>query len=388
MAGLSTCLWQAFPEVNNMNIITALQQSANRAGNPDDRTGYGIPDMKKAFVSLIKQLFTQQISQSNCSAKLQWTVKTDSVISIVVERKLATDINYTAISTQNSTGAFSTRNFSFTDDLSGINSTTIKYRLKMIIAADTSFYLDSATVNFVPKPNFGADKNIAVCRDSSLNLTTLFITSNLSQVWTIGGNPVSIPASVTVSGTYQLIGTNTSGCADTALVVANFLSRPNLGADKTITKCSDSSINLLTQYIVTGLSSVWKFNGNTVSNPAAAVIAGSYQLIATNSSGCSDTVLVTVVNDIQLCPVVIEKISISPNPVTDHLTISIIRIGAVKAEIKVHNAAGQKVYSNITQQSAGGQSYTIPMKQLAGGIYYITIKLNDKKAVTKKILRQ
>jgi serine protease AprX len=50
MAGLSTCLWQAFPEVNNMNIISALQQSATRATNPDDRVGYGIPDMKKAFV--------------------------------------------------------------------------------------------------------------------------------------------------------------------------------------------------------------------------------------------------------------------------------------------------------------------------------------------------
>ncbi len=388
MAGLSTCLWQAFPEVNNMNIITVLQQSANRAGNPDDRTGYGIPDMKKAFVSLIKQLFTQQISQTNCSARLQWTVKTDSVISIVVERKLAAEINYTAISTHNSTGAFAVRNFSFTDDLSAINSPTIKYRLKMNIAADTSFYLDSASVSFVPKPNLGADKNIAVCRDSSINLTTVFSTTGLTTAWTLGGNTVSTPASIITAGTYQLIVSNVSGCADTALATAGFLTKPNLGADKAITKCSDSSINLNTLYTVTGLSSSWKLNGVTIANPAAVFTAGVYQLIATNTSGCADTALVTVVNDISLCPVVKEKITISPNPVTDHLTIAVIRIAAVKTEITVHNAAGQKVYNSITQQAAGGQTYIIPMKQLAGGIYYVTVKLNDKKEITKKIMRQ
>jgi hypothetical protein len=388
MAGLSTCLWQAFPEVNNMNIITVLQQSANRASNPDDRTGYGIPDMKKAFVSLIKQLFTQQISQTNCSAKLQWTVKTDSVISIVVERKLAAEINYTAINTQNSTGAFAARNFSFTDDLSAINSSNIKYRLKMNIAADTSFYLDSASVSFVPKPNLGTDKNIAVCRDSSINLTTLFSTTGLTTAWTIGGNTVSTPAAIITAGTYQLIVSNTSGCTDTALATASFLTKPNLGADKTITKCSDSSTNLTTLYTVTGLSSVWKLNGATIANAAAVITAGVYQLIATNTSGCADTALVTVVNDVSLCPLLKEKITISPNPVTDHLTIAVIRIAAVKTEITVHNATGQKVYSSITQQTAGGQTYIIPMKQLAGGIYYVTVKLNDKKEITKKIMRQ
>jgi len=388
MAGLSTCLWQAFPEVNNMSIINALEQSGNRSINPDDRTGYGIPDMKKAFVLLIKQLFTKQITQSNCKSNLQWTAKTDSVISIVVERKLVSDIDYLAINTQNSTGAFIARNFSYTDDLSGINSTTIKYRLKMTIAADTSFYLDSAIVNFVAKPNFGADKNISICRDSSLNLTTIFATSTVTPLWTIGGNSVSNPSAITASGTYQLIGTNISGCSDTALVTANFLAKPNLGADKIIAKCNDSTINLSIQYTTTGLSTVWKLNGVVVANSSSVVTAGTYQLIATNISGCSDTALVTINNDLQLCPVVLEKIVISPNPFKDNLTISIIRIASVTTEILIHNAAGQNVYSSQTLQAPGGRMYTIPLKQLAAGIYYVTVKLNDKKEITKKIMKQ
>ena len=49
MAGIATCLWQAFPEVNNMGIIDALQKSADRFTIPDDRTGFGIPDVRLLF---------------------------------------------------------------------------------------------------------------------------------------------------------------------------------------------------------------------------------------------------------------------------------------------------------------------------------------------------
>ena len=258
----------------------------------------------------------------------------------------------------------------------------------MTIAADTSFYLDSAIVNFVAKPNFGADKNISICRDSSLNLTTIFATSTVTPLWTIGGNSVSNPSAITASGTYQLIGTNISGCSDTALVTANFLAKPNLGADKIIAKCNDSTINLSIQYTTTGLSTVWKLNGVVVANSSSVVTAGTYQLIATNISGCSDTALVTINNDLQLCPVVLEKIVISPNPFKDNLTISIIRIASVTTEILIHNAAGQNVYSSQTLQAPGGRMYTIPLKQLAAGIYYVTVKLNDKKEITKKIMKQ
>lgn len=52
MAGLVTCLWQAFPEYNNMKVIDALQRSAHKYTNPDDRFGYGIPNMRTAYYIL------------------------------------------------------------------------------------------------------------------------------------------------------------------------------------------------------------------------------------------------------------------------------------------------------------------------------------------------
>jgi hypothetical protein len=388
MAGLTTCLWQAFPEVNNMNIIAVLQQSANRYTNPDDRTGYGIPDMKKAFVLLIKQLFTKQVTQTNCKTNLQWTAKTDSVISITVERKLATETNYTTINTQNSTGAFASRNFTFADDLINVTATSITYRLKMNIAADTSFYLDSATVNFTPKPNLGTDKNVAVCTGNNINLTTQFTTTGLNNVWTIGGNAVTTPAAISTAGNYQLIATNISGCADTALVTAGFLAKPNLGADKAVAKCSDSSYNLTALFTTTGLTLSWNYNGNAVTTPSAVSAAGTYQLIAANSLGCIDTALVTVTNDAGICPVINEKIKISPNPVIDNLTVAVIKIAAVKTTILITGSNGQKIYELTNQQAAGGQTYIIPMKKLSAGLYFVTVKINDKKEVSKAVMRR
>lgn len=49
MAGLVTCLWQAFPEFTNLEIIDAVKKSSNNYSSPDDRTGYGIPNFKTAY---------------------------------------------------------------------------------------------------------------------------------------------------------------------------------------------------------------------------------------------------------------------------------------------------------------------------------------------------
>ena len=393
MAGLTTCLWQAFPEINNMGIIGVMQQSATRATNPDDRVGYGIPDMKKAFVKLIKQLYTQQSTVANCAVTLQWTAKTDSVISIVVERKLPADLNYSTVSTQTSTGAFLSRNFTYTDDLRSFPTTGVKYRFKMNIAADTSFYLDSMTINFTPRPNLGADKAVSVCIGNTVNLTTQFNTAGLTTNWTLSGNTVATPAAVSVAGLYQLIAVNNSGCADTAIVNVTVNAKPGLGADLAISKCTDSTKNLTILFTTAGLTTNWTLGGNAVANPAAVSAAGVYQLIATNSFGCADTATVTVTNNQQLCvvinPPLPDQIKISPNPVRDNLSVLVVRTTPVKVDIIIHNSAGQLVYSTTDQQQvAGTHTYSIPMKKMGGGIYFVTVKLNDKKEVVKKLMRQ
>ncbi|MBI1341370.1 MAG: S8 family serine peptidase [Terrimonas sp.] len=64
MAGLVSCLWQAFPEYNNMKIMDALQRSASRYNNPDDRFGYGIPNMRTAYYLLKSDRSRQQFGSN------------------------------------------------------------------------------------------------------------------------------------------------------------------------------------------------------------------------------------------------------------------------------------------------------------------------------------
>jgi len=49
IAGLIACLWQAFPEMRNDEIIEAVKQSGDLYASPDTRSGYGLPNMQKAF---------------------------------------------------------------------------------------------------------------------------------------------------------------------------------------------------------------------------------------------------------------------------------------------------------------------------------------------------
>ena len=176
MAGVTACLWQAFPEENNSTLIDVLHQSSNRKDNPDNRTGYGIPDAKKAFVLLLKKQFTQGITlDQTCVLKYNWTVKAAPDMNFVVERKLPSDSNYIPVDTQSVYGNFSQQNFSFTDDLESLPAgNTIQYRIKMTISADTSFYLDSVSIPYLESCHQFAD-SITIAPNPVRDELTVFI---------------------------------------------------------------------------------------------------------------------------------------------------------------------------------------------------------------------
>ena len=161
-------------------------------------------------------------------------------MSLVIERKLATETNYTAVTTLQNNNTYGQHNFSYNDDLNGQSQGAIKYRIKMIIAADTTFYLDSMTVN-----------NVDACNSVTENNITIY-----------------------------------------------------------------------------------------------------------------------------------------PNPVPEDLSIKIERVTAAKINIVIQNALGQKIYSDEFQQAAGLQVKTIPMNRMSKGGYFVTVYIDNEKAVTKKILQK
>jgi len=62
MAGLITCLWQAFPEFSNKEIIQAVEKSSSIFPAPDNRIGYGLPDFQAAYNDLSQQRSLRNIT--------------------------------------------------------------------------------------------------------------------------------------------------------------------------------------------------------------------------------------------------------------------------------------------------------------------------------------
>jgi gliding motility-associated-like protein len=168
--------------------------------------------------------------------------------------------------------------------------------LYQLIVTNTVGCRDTATitVGINSKPNIGNDTTVATCRGNFINLPLLFNTVGTSTIWTTAGVAVANPALVGVAGSYQLIATNSTSCKDTALVQITIFNKPAIGNDTAIKICPGFGTNLIALYNTTGLTSSWTIGGAAVANPAAVFVAGIYRLIVTNTSGCTDTVSVTV----------------------------------------------------------------------------------------------
>ena len=149
MAGLSACLWQAFPEFNNIKIIQTLRAAGDKFNSPDDRTGYGIPDMKKAFSSLLIQYATVNGIVEDCRATLSWNSKDMKAMKYEIERKIPGSADYIKLAEIKGEGAILQENdYEFVDSLSGVLAGMVQYRIKQVIdtVSLTEVYLDSLTL--------------------------------------------------------------------------------------------------------------------------------------------------------------------------------------------------------------------------------------------------
>lgn len=158
MAGLTACLMQGFPEFNNMKLINAIRQAGNNVATPNDRIGYGIPDMKKAVISLLKQFANSQATTANCKSTISWTSKDVSAMKYEIERKGPDENSFKKIAEQLGTGTiFSSHTYQYTDTLKNVPAGLVSYRIRQIIdssaAGFSADYIDTATVEVTPSCN-------------------------------------------------------------------------------------------------------------------------------------------------------------------------------------------------------------------------------------------
>ncbi len=152
MAGLGACLWQGFPEYNNMKIVRALQQSGSIFSTPNDRTGYGIPNVKTAFKNLLIEYATSSTTINACNVTVNWSTKDVESMRYEVERKVPGETVFTKVGdvTPFAGTLLANRSYQFVNTLVGVNAGTVSYRIRQVIdtatAAFTDAYIDTVTV--------------------------------------------------------------------------------------------------------------------------------------------------------------------------------------------------------------------------------------------------
>jgi hypothetical protein len=152
MAGMGTCLWQGFPEFNNMKIIRAMQQAGSKASTPDDRVGYGIPNMKLAFANLLIDFATSNATVNACNATITWTSKDIDAMKYEIERKVPGELVYTKVGelTPQAGILLANHSYQFNNAIISPTAGTVSYRIRQIIdtAAATfmAIYIDTANV--------------------------------------------------------------------------------------------------------------------------------------------------------------------------------------------------------------------------------------------------
>jgi serine protease AprX len=201
MAGMGTCLWQGFPEFNNMKIIRAIQQAGSIFTTPDDRIGYGIPNMKTAFTNLLVDFATSNASINACDVTLNWTSKDIDAMKYEIERKAPGDASYIKIAdvTPSVGQLLSNHSYQFINSLVNVSNGIVSYRIRQIIdtatATFTAAYIDTANVTAsgctatgTNDPNADKDLVILSPNPASSGKVTLIIQTKYS----IADMPITI----------------------------------------------------------------------------------------------------------------------------------------------------------------------------------------------------
>jgi hypothetical protein len=153
MAGLASILWQGFPEVNNMRIVKALREAGSIAATPNDRIGYGIPDLKAAFGKLLTEFATSSSTINGCRVFVNWTSKDVGAMKYEIERKGPGEINFSKVGELAPTAGVSlaTHNYEFINTLATGASGSFSYRITQIIdtatATFSAVYVDTTVAN-------------------------------------------------------------------------------------------------------------------------------------------------------------------------------------------------------------------------------------------------
>ncbi|MFH1319257.1 MAG: gliding motility-associated C-terminal domain-containing protein [Bacteroidota bacterium] len=171
---------------------------------------------------------------------------------------------------------------------------------------DTSA-IETITVNSPPTANITPQGPTTFCSGDSVELQSDAATTYL---WLFNGASTGQTTQsifVSTAGDYQVVVTNGSGCTDTSAIEIVTINSPltaNITPQGPITFCNVGSVELQSD---TANTYLWLLNGISTGQTTQSIFAsaaGDYQVIVTDTSGCTDTSA-------------IETVVVNPLPVID-----------------------------------------------------------------------
>ena len=236
-------------------------------------------------------------------------------------------------------------------------------------ASDTA----NITVKQTPVVNAGAD--VSVCAGSSVTLTA---TGADTYVWTNNGvNGQSFVPTATT--TFTVTGTNANGCSatDAATVTVNALPTAVATASDALNIHATPVFGAEYQWINCATNQV--IPGAT-SDSYAAKVNGTYAVVVTNASGCSDTSACVIINTVGLDNVLAENsVTLYPNPTTGNLFVQLNSIETINAV--VYDAQG-KLIATINNLKNGS---VIDLTSVETGIYMIHLNAENASMIQRVI---
>ena len=359
MAGLTACIMQGFPEFNNMKIINALRQAGNNVASPNDRIGFGIPDMKKVVIGLLKDFATSTATVTDCKSTLNWVSKDVAGMKYEIERKASNETSFKKITELLSTGSvFSIHNYSYNDVLYGLPSGTVTYRIKQIIdtasSTLTSGYIDTVSIEI---------NSLCLLNDLNVLLNSLKETASSSVSF------ANCKANLTWTST--------------DMQGMKYEVERKLFTETIFTKVGEQngSGNAFATHS-------YQFNDNLIGTSSGSVTYRIKQIVDTSSATMKAVYIDTAVTDIIPSCDLTESISLIPNPAKNQFILQTTITQAIEQfNIRIVNTEGQTVSLIKKTKPAGLNNFNIPIHYLSSGKYYVSVYDGNHLLTTKPLLK-
>jgi len=228
---------------------------------------------------------------------------------------------------------------------------------------------DDVTITVVAAPTVNGGADQAVCAGTAVTLTA---TGTGTFSWNNGVSQAT-PFIPTTTATYTVtVNNGTCTVTDQVTVTVNALpvATATLSGNVTLTASTGTTyqwLNCATNTAIAGATS----------QTFLATANGSYSVVVTNASGCSDTSACVAVTSVGIKEIADASINVFPNPTANNVTVT---MSSDNASVEVADAQG-KVLQVMTISNGG----TVDLSAYGTGVYFLRIKTETGSAIERVV---